>query len=72
MNLQDLEWKLGILASVSVFGKDEQKALQIARDVVSALRAARDLPHTFNADDLVKEVWACDIADMSCINPCGK
>lgn len=58
MNIKDLEWKLGLFADAAVFDADSKEALRHARDIVAALRAARDLPNTFNAKDLIAEVWA--------------
>lgn len=53
MNLIDLEFKLSCFANVSLFGKTDREALECARDVVAALRAANDLPPTFNSKNLV-------------------
>lgn len=58
MNIKDLEWKLGLFADAAVFDAESKEALRHARDIVAALRAARDLPNTFNAKDLIAEVWA--------------
>ena len=61
MNIKDLEWKLGLFADAAVFDVESKEALRHARDIVAALRAARDLPKDFNAKDLVGEVWAAQI-----------
>lgn len=57
MNLKNLEFILSRFADASIFGTDEKEALKCARDIVSALRAANDLPPAFNINDLVGLVW---------------
>lgn len=58
MNIKDLEWKLGLFSDAAVFDAESKEALRHARDIVAALRAARDLPPDFDAKKLVTEVWA--------------
>lgn len=54
MNLQDLEWTMGILAGQckEAFTPDVRTALSISRDLIAAVRQRCDLPYNFNVDDL--------------------
>lgn len=61
MDIKDLEWKLGLFADATVFDAESKEALRHARDIVAALRAARELPTNFDAKGLVGEVWACQV-----------
>lgn len=61
MNIKNLEWKLGLFADAAVFDAESKEALRHARDIVAALRAARDLPNDLNAKGLVDAVWASQV-----------
>lgn len=57
MNIRDLEFILSRFADASIFGNNEREAMKGARDIVAALRAANDLPPSFDVADLVSIVW---------------
>lgn len=57
MNLKTLEFILSRFADASVFGENERESLKCARDLVAALRAANDLPASFDIKDLVSLIW---------------
>ena len=57
MNLKDLEFITNRFADASIFGNGEREALACVRDIIAALRAANDLPASFNIKDLVSLIW---------------
>lgn len=72
MNLQEFEWKVGLLAAAQVFDAETKEALGHVRDIVAALRASRGLPYNFNAKDLLAEVWAGQVTDeVEPVEPSG-
>ena len=56
MNLKSLEWELGLLADSPVLSESSTETVRHARNIVAALRAARDLPYDFKAKDLAGEI----------------
>ncbi len=48
MNLKDLEFRLSQLADAAIFGDQQRESLQCARDVIAEIRAANNLPPSFD------------------------
>jgi hypothetical protein len=73
MNIKDLDWRLSLFADASIFTEQDKEALKTARDIISALRAARNLSWQDNANILIHEVRECQtVVNEECITPCNR